>query len=569
MKIIGASYEILTPINGEEILKFLELAGRTSYKSEDRITPDSARKFISAIIKSGHESVIEHVIVSVRIICDRGCCYDDQTKVLTENGWKYFKDVSANDIFYSLDDNENIVKIKGIKKIEILYNGQMHHYKSTQIDLMVTPNHNMWVFDFDKRSNKTRTWKFIESNQMNNKRYVFNKSAKSKLNIIQPKKIKIPEIFIPRGFYNKKYPELEFESNAFWELIGWWVTDGSINYPKNGSGKRCIISQKKEFGRQRIKELLKSLNIDFYEEDDGYRINCPQLLRWLADNFLRSGDTRKSYYCKIPRWMFNLSSLDIENLLKGIIGGNGTKHTGGKGYQIYTGSKDFAEDLVELCLNIGLAANIYIVPPKKRLFPGRKNTTMCREQYVVSIVTTTKPMFDKRVACRNEIQYSGYVYCVELPQYHRLYVMRNGKPVWCGNSHELVRHRIASYTQESSRYCNYSKAKFGKEITVIKPLDWEEDSLSYLMWKDACENCERSYFILLEEGVTPQLARNVLPHSLKTELFMTMNLREWRHFFKVRTPSDVHPQMREITIPMLREFQERIPVIFDDILIKE
>lgn len=134
-----------------------------------------------------------------------------------------------------------------------------------------------------------------------------------------------------------------------------------------------------------------------------------------------------------------------------------------------------------------------------------------------------------------------------------------------GVSHEIVRHRLAAYCQESTRYCNYAKDGFGREITVIKPLYLEEGSEGWDVWKNACECAEEAYFDMLSWGCSPQEARAVLPNSLKTEVVMTANLREWRHFFKLRTAPAAHPQMREVTIPLLRRMQELIPVVFDDI----
>ena len=140
-----------------------------------------------------------------------------------------------------------------------------------------------------------------------------------------------------------------------------------------------------------------------------------------------------------------------------------------------------------------------------------------------------------------------------------------------GVSHELVRHRIASFAQESTRYCNYSKDKFGNEITVILPCFFDtgmgilSNSLVYQEWKLACECAEERYFNLLKMGATPQQARTVLPNSLKTEITITANYREWRNFFKLRTAEASHPQMREVTIPLLKEIKTLIPIIFDDI----
>lgn len=146
-----------------------------------------------------------------------------------------------------------------------------------------------------------------------------------------------------------------------------------------------------------------------------------------------------------------------------------------------------------------------------------------------------------------------------------------------GVSHEIVRHRIASYGQESTRYCNYSQGKYDNEISVIdiakgieldtkmKSLDVETINLILREWYQACEDAQHHYMKMLELDCTPQIARSVLPNSLKTELVVTMNMREWRHFFKLRTDIAAHPQMREVAIPLLKELKSKVPVIFDDI----
>ena len=142
-----------------------------------------------------------------------------------------------------------------------------------------------------------------------------------------------------------------------------------------------------------------------------------------------------------------------------------------------------------------------------------------------------------------------------------------------GVSHEIVRHRIASYAQESTRYCNYSKDKYDNEVTFIEPFFWAGPHFTfsttercYEEWEKSCKIAEETYLNMLKLGkASPQEARSVLPNSLKTELVMTTNLREWRHFFKLRTAEGAHPQMREIAIPLLKEFKQLIPVVFDDI----
>ena len=138
-----------------------------------------------------------------------------------------------------------------------------------------------------------------------------------------------------------------------------------------------------------------------------------------------------------------------------------------------------------------------------------------------------------------------------------------------GITHEIVRHRIASYAQESTRYCNYNKDKFGKEISVIKPVNIKEGTKEYEDWLYAMNEAEKSYFTLIEDGCKPQVARSVLPTCAKTEIMVTMNMREWRHFIKLRSSSAAHPDIRILAIDLLKQFKEKIPVIFDDIEVEE
>lgn len=132
-------------------------------------------------------------------------------------------------------------------------------------------------------------------------------------------------------------------------------------------------------------------------------------------------------------------------------------------------------------------------------------------------------------------------------------------------SHEIVRHRLAAFCQESTRYCNYGKEGFGGEITVIRPSTFAKTDSTYHIWKRSCENAEVAYFDLLNEGCTPQEARSVLPNSLKTEVVMTADLREIRHFLKLRCTAAAHPDMRVVANLLLKECKTRYPVFFEDI----
>lgn len=132
-----------------------------------------------------------------------------------------------------------------------------------------------------------------------------------------------------------------------------------------------------------------------------------------------------------------------------------------------------------------------------------------------------------------------------------------------GITHEIVRHRLASYSQESTRYCNYGKEKFGEEITVILPSGMTQSQ--YKAWEFAMQICEGQYFEMLERGAKPQQARSVLPTCLKTEIVMTANFREWCHFIRLRAAKTAHPDIQPLAMDIGGELSRHCPPVFADL----
>ena len=130
---------------------------------------------------------------------------------------------------------------------------------------------------------------------------------------------------------------------------------------------------------------------------------------------------------------------------------------------------------------------------------------------------------------------------------------------------DLTRHRIASFSIESTRYCNYGKDKFNNEIKVIKPCNIEEGTESYNLWKEACEKIEENYIKMSELGAAPDELRMILPHSTAAEVTMTADIREWKHILGLRTSTHTHPAIRQLLIPLLLYFKEKMPEIFDNV----
>ena len=133
-----------------------------------------------------------------------------------------------------------------------------------------------------------------------------------------------------------------------------------------------------------------------------------------------------------------------------------------------------------------------------------------------------------------------------------------------GSYKDLTRHRFASFSVESTRYCSYNKDKYGNEIAIIDPV-YIEDKEVYETWKNAMEEMEKSYMKMKELGATTDMCREILPHSTAAEYTMTANIREWKHILELRTTNHVHPAIRQVLIPLLLLFKEQMPEIFGDI----
>lgn len=564
VRIVEPSVEIISDIDGDKILKTIELCARNCYKSEGNITEDttSAVKMINKLIELDHTAMLEHYNITTRLYCDVGC-YDEDTYVLTENGWKLFKDVDVNEKVYTKDDNGNVFLYPITSKIEKDWDGDVHCYHSTQLDLKVTPDHNMWVFDDHKRSKKTKIWKFLKSEDMLNNTYSFDKSVNNSFTY-SDRTINLGNVTRQCGFYKKEFVSGNYNNELFFELLGWWITDGSIE--RVGANHfTTTLFQTKQKGRDRIEYLLKSLDITYGCYKNRYRLHSVPLTEFILREFYvgKNDETgySKSYDIKISDFIRNASTNEIKAFLDGVIGGDGSRYKDGR-ILIYTASKQFALDLIELCFKCGYASNYF-----RNDVSGYEYSFNQKEPiYVVSICRTVKHMFQKTEKNFSIEHYAGKVYCLELAEHHRLFVMRNGKTCWCGNCYkDLTRHRHCSFAIESTRFCSYNKDKFGNEITFIKPCNMDENSEIYHTWYKSMWDIEQSYMKMAELGGKPDQLRMLLPHSTAASVVVTANIREWRHIFSLRCAKAAHPSVRQIMLMTLNEFHKRIPVLFDDL----
>lgn len=130
---------------------------------------------------------------------------------------------------------------------------------------------------------------------------------------------------------------------------------------------------------------------------------------------------------------------------------------------------------------------------------------------------------------------------------------------------DLTRHRHASFSIESTRYCNYSKDKFDNQIKVIDPVNIEPSTDMYVFWLHSMERIEMNYRHMSDNGATPDQLRMILPHSTAAEVTMTANIREWKHILELRTSKFAHPSVQQVMIPLLLYFKEKMPEIFNSV----
>lgn len=551
MKIIQPESEVVfhMPEGYGSIEEFLEWVGRTCYKSEDKITVDSAPLFVDKLRNAGHWAMLEHCFVTLKFVADRGFCYDDQTEVLTKDGWKLFEDTVEADEFLTLNmETKDAEYQRRIGTTVEDWNGDLVCGESTMVNFAVTPNHRMVWYHYDSRVDKV--WQIGKAEDIYGKRVKFKRGLFKEM----------------PGKDGSDYPqsgEMDFA-----RFLGVFITDGSL-WKGKSSGGRITLYQKKEVGRRYIKNLLDRLGWKFEERKDGFRVSNTKLYNWIR-GFFPEGE-KKTYSGRCPDFIRFSSRAYIEAFLEGVILGDGSVHKKNGHQVVYTASERFAGDLQELFMKVGLCASVRVDDRvgQKRVVGGNviENKVVC---YVVSVTRRTdEHLFN--IKHWSKRHYEGKVYCVTVPN-GTLYVRRNGKSFWSGNTHEIVRHRIASFAQESTRYCDYSCDKFDNQITVIAIPDVAGVTPELLAhYQESMAYYENAYFkaeALAKAGgvLKPaQIARMWLPIGLKAEVKMSANLREWNTVFGLRADEPAHPIMQGLARIVMKQFFERCPEIYGEV----
>ena len=387
----------------------------------------------------------------------QGECYSEDTEVLTESGWKRFYEVTPNDRVFTLNPSTNEIELqKPIRFYEFDWNGELYHFHSKKLDLLVTPNHRMLVDQYSPYSKEKYRRKFVEARNFKPSEHFIPKSGgiwkgrKEKVHYLalietQPKELALvsskktlpidsenfllPQIEISQyRNFGKKYERIKIEAKKIplkdWlAFFGFWLAEGSLSQRKRirkGRTKPYYeyavrITQNIGKTASEFEAVLKRLPFSYLKNQKGKKLEFVIYNKQLFSYLKQFGKAEEKF---IPQEIKELDKEYLEILFEWMMKGDG--YQGNGNIQYCTKSKRLADDLQEIILKLGYSANIY-----------RKEKAGKFSWYVVSV--SKRKHFKLRKENIKKVFYQGKVYCLEVPN-HTLYVRRNGKACWCGNS---------------------------------------------------------------------------------------------------------------------------------------
>jgi thymidylate synthase (FAD) len=534
----------------------VEMAGRNCYQSWPNVG-ETKKKGRS------HEDHVKHLIE-----IGHGC-YDGETEVLTIDGWKKFSEATAEDLFATRTRDGILQYCQSKNYTAYHHDGKMYKVHGKGLDLLVTPNHNMLVC-------KTTT-------QTGRKRQMFGFIKAEDLDTISHCYVKTAD-----WSHNPDSEFAELASLDVYKLLGFTIGDGSIQPNSKQIRFRLRKQRKIDFLINLIKSIGWEQPTIGFLDSDRFVLNIPD---WAVSTFkdVYNGDREKV----VPRDLLVSSSKEqLIALYEGLIESDGHKSKNGQ-VNFDTTSIQLADQFQQLCLHIGIAANIACVYNEDQRQASFGDKALIR---LSAITRELKPEVNKYEGCVGKTEWindwSGMVYCVEVPN-NTLYVRRNGKPVWCGNSciehanfnfiiwnvsrsltHELVRHRLASYSQLSQRYVDSSNVDF-----IVPPAIQElakKDPETYRAWIEHCERSRQLYEDLTvklssmyedteskleKRKKARQAARSVLPNATETKIFVTMNARAIRHLVELRANPAADVEIRLLAVKICRILLDKAPLL--------
>ncbi len=359
-------------------------------------------------------------------------CFSEDTEVLTKDGWKLFKDLSGNDEILTLDEDGFVIEYQ--KPTEIIkerYIGELIKFSNTKIDLLVTPNHKMYI-----KQRNSKKFRLIEA--FESIRWDRAELLKSGLWLGEEKEY----FYLPLVNNAKTKQQEKIKMDTWLEFFGYFITEGCTylnkgkhiinNKTYESQGFTVLISQSKKIfeKRNRIKECLKKIGFKFYEENAQFRILSKQLYTYLQ----KFGKSKNRY---IPNDLLMLSKRQLKILFDAMMLGDGASD----GRKFYSSSQRLLDNMQEILLKLGMAGTISL---KDKL----------RVTKMVFILTDKRkdfltPLYPKRTIEK----YNGFIWCINVPN-HIIYVRRNGKALWCGNCYDEAKRFAEAITMA---YCRVHK----------------------------------------------------------------------------------------------------------------
>jgi thymidylate synthase ThyX len=571
----------------------IEAAGRACYRSWEpglnpnvsKVRTDQGQYFLN-LMRSGHGSVLEHANYSfVFSDVSRIFCYDEDTEVLTSEGWIPWPKIAGDETFGTVNPDTGYLEYQSATEYFCRdYSGPMYEVRSEQIDLLVTPNHRMWAQQVDRRAyrRKEEPFRIYLAQELLNKKVRYQKCAKWAAET--PNEVTLPATtrsWVRRDNnleVTRTYPKVSFPAVAFSRFLGWYLAEGYIN------NHQICIAQNRGEKLDHIADVVRGLGLKPYIPKTGngcVRTSCLPLRDFLAT-------LGTSLNKRVPRMVQSWSPALIREFLDTMIQGDGTTHKGNGHRVIYTASKEMADDLQVLAIKAGISANVRIDDRTglKRTMPNGQVFYNLGPSYVVSLITKkvcphvnlhrkVAPNRWHNQAGFNDgfVNYDGKIYCVKVPN-GLLFVRRNGKPVVSGNTHELVRHRAGSaFSQESLRFVRLQELPFRipESMESLRPR-----IVSILEDLERFQIEAADHFGLDEPGkpfhekkeITSAL-RRLAPEGVSTVIFWTANVRTLRHVIQMRTDPGAEEELRTIFDKVGRIMVEEAPLLFGDFTVTE
>jgi replicative DNA helicase Mcm len=377
-------------------------------------------------------------------------CYDEKTEVLTENGWKFFKDITINDKIATLEDRQFLKYYNPTDVISYTYTGKMYYLKTRGVNLLVTPNHNLYVAKGSYYNGWYKPPKRVDREfELVTPEKYFGKNKRFKKNVewngIKSEYFELPEFthFRQLGWKNssskdviRKYvrPLVNIGMEAWLEFLGFYVAEGCSSIK---TASVSIAFNNTDGGRERqyLEKLINNIGYNFKTSQSTLRIYDIQLSKWLVENCGHLAENKK-----VPQFIKQLSPSLIRYFLIGLYNGDG--HKTKTANILSTVSKQLSDDVQELIFKTGDSSFCFIRKPRKQkaLFDGRiiqgKFDSYEINWLMKSADHNTQNKGLSKRASEAWVDYSGNVYCVTVPN-HVIYVRREGIPVWCGNSMRL------------------------------------------------------------------------------------------------------------------------------------